>query len=91
MDQLLLELEREAATIYTTESDVMVTNARHYTALMRGLESLKAARTAITENLSADFVAQDVREALHHLATVTGAISTPDLLSTIFSRFCIGK
>ncbi len=41
--------------------------------------------------MSADFIAQDLREALHHLATLTGAITTDTLLHTIFSRFCIGK
>ncbi len=43
------------------------------------------------EQIPADLIAQDVREALHHLSLLTGTISTPDLLHTIFSRFCIGK
>ena len=42
-------------------------------------------------NLSGDLVAQDVRETLHHLSSITGVITTPDILTTIFSRFCIGK
>ena len=41
--------------------------------------------------LTADFISQDVRETLHHIGTITGSITTPDLLSTIFSRFCVGK
>ena len=41
--------------------------------------------------ISADFIAQDVREAIHHLSSITGSITTPDILSAIFSRFCIGK
>lgn len=41
--------------------------------------------------LTPDLLAQHLREALHHLGLLTGAITTPDLLSTIFSRFCIGK
>ena len=47
--------------------------------------------SAISFNLPLDLVAQDLREAIHHLSTITGSITTPDLLSTIFSRFCIGK
>lgn len=38
-----------------------------------------------------DLIAQDVRETIHHLSTITGTITTPDILTTIFSRFCIGK
>ena len=73
------------------ESDLIVTNARHYAALVRGAESLRRAREALETNLSADFIAQDIRESLHHLATLTGSITTPDLLASIFQRFCIGK
>lgn len=47
--------------------------------------------TGYGTQLSADLIAQDVREAIHHLGLVTGSITTPDLLSTIFSHFCIGK
>ena len=47
--------------------------------------------SAISFNLPLDLVAQDLREAIHHLSTITGSITTPDLLSTIFSRFCVGK
>ena len=73
------------------ESDMIVTNARHYAALVRGAESLRRAREALETNLSADFIAQDIRESLHHLATLTGSITTPDLLASIFQRFCVGK
>lgn len=73
------------------DSDMIVTNARHYAALVRGAESLRRAREALETNLSADFIAQDIRESLHHLATLTGSITTPDLLASIFQNFCIGK
>lgn len=43
------------------------------------------------ETISGDFLAQDLREAIHHLSTITGSITTSDLLTTIFSRFCVGK
>lgn len=76
---------------YNPDTDMILTNGRHYAALMRGMEALQRARTALETGLSADFIAQDVRESLHHLATLTGTISTPDLLASIFTRFCIGK
>ncbi len=74
-----------------TEADLTVTNARHYEALTRAAESLTRARDALATTLSADFIAQDIREAIHHLGSITGAITTADLLQTIFTRFCIGK
>lgn len=45
----------------------------------------------LNDGLSGDLIAQDIRETLHHLATITGRITTDDILSTIFTRFCIGK
>lgn len=72
-------------------NDIILSNARHYEAISRGLESMRRVRYGLDARLSADFIAQDVRETLHHLSYITGAITTPDLLSTIFSRFCIGK
>jgi tRNA modification GTPase len=41
--------------------------------------------------ITSDFIAMDIRRALHHLGEITGEISTDDLLGNIFSKFCIGK
>lgn len=76
---------------YDPGQELIVTNARHYEALTRGAESLRQAIAGIDSNLSADFIAQDVREALHYLGTITGSVTTPDLLTSIFTHFCIGK
>lgn len=76
---------------YDPGQELIVTNARHYEALTRGAESLRQAIAGIDSNLSADFIAQDVREALHFLGTITGSVTTPDLLTSIFTHFCIGK
>lgn len=73
------------------DAELIVTNARHYEALTRGADALTRAIEGIQAGLSADFIAQDVRETLHHLGTITGAVTTDDLLHSIFSRFCIGK
>lgn len=73
------------------QAELVITNARHQTALTTGAEALKRARVGIDAGLSADFIAQDIREALHHISQVTGQITTPDLLSSIFTSFCIGK
>lgn len=89
--ELKERLAAEANLMQVGSGDIMITNARHYEALLRGLEALERASALITTGQSADFIAQDVREALHHLGEITGAITTPTLLNSIFSRFCIGK
>lgn len=73
------------------DQTVIVTNARHYQALLAASASLQRVIGGLRANLSGDLVAQDVRETLHHLSSITGVITTPDILTTIFSRFCIGK
>ena len=91
LDELLNILSSDARSMQTSEGDIMVTNARHYESLIKGGAALRRARQLLSDNLSADFIAQDVREALHHLGEITGTITTSTLLHSIFSRFCIGK
>lgn len=71
--------------------DVIVTNARHYESLKNAGQSLLRVIDGLKANLSGDFVAQDLRETIHHLSSITGEITTPEVLKTIFSSFCIGK
>ena len=91
IDELKGIMTSLACKEYNPDTDIILTNGRHYAAILRGAEALSRARAALDTGLNADFIAQDVRETLHHLATLTGTISTPDLLASIFSRFCIGK
>lgn len=91
MGALTNELVKVATQGIDTENELIITNARHHAALTAAAESLERVREALDEGLSADLIAQEVREAIHHLGLVTGTITTPDLLATIFSRFCIGK
>ncbi len=72
-------------------NELLVTNTRHYEALTNALSALSRVRQGLADNLSGDFIAQDVRETIHHLGEITGAITTDHILSTIFSRFCVGK
>ncbi|MDE6272676.1 MAG: tRNA uridine-5-carboxymethylaminomethyl(34) synthesis GTPase MnmE [Muribaculaceae bacterium] len=74
-----------------TTSDLIVTNARHYESLTRAAEALDRVEQSLTSGLPADLTAQDLREAIHHLGAITGAITPADLLHSIFSHFCIGK
>jgi len=70
---------------------MVVNNMRHVQAFSQTAQALKAVQSGLTNHISGDFLAQDIREALHHLGSITGEISTDDLLGNIFSNFCIGK
>jgi tRNA modification GTPase len=76
-------------TVNLTET--IVTNARHVEALRHTNSALIKVMEGLNNNISGDFLALDIRQALHYLGTITGEISSDDLLGNIFSRFCIGK
>ncbi|MBX2903270.1 MAG: tRNA uridine-5-carboxymethylaminomethyl(34) synthesis GTPase MnmE [Chitinophagales bacterium] len=69
----------------------VVTNIRHYEALIKANRALQKAQDGLMNKLSGELVAFDLREALEHLGSITGEVSNEDVLSSIFSRFCIGK
>ena len=71
--------------------DTIVTNLRHYESLLKTRQALEDVLQGIGNRITNDFLALDIRGALHHLGEITGEISTDDLLANIFSRFCIGK
>jgi len=73
------------------EQSVIVTNARHYQALVRAQAAIDRAIVGLNNNLSGDLVSQDIRECLHWLAEITGEITTDDILGEIFAHFCVGK
>ena len=70
---------------------LMVTNFRHYEALIEARTALEATRSGLHNGIPGDLVASDVRQALHHLGSITGEIDPEDILDHIFSNFCIGK
>lgn len=72
-------------------NDVVVSNARHYEALAQASASIDRVIAGLTSDLAGVLIAEDLRQTLHHLGEITGQITTPEILSTIFSRFCIGK
>ena len=96
-DTSLSELETaiyDAANIPTlTDSDIIVTNARHYEALTRAHSHLYRVLDGLNNNLSGDLLAEDLRLVLSDLAEITGEglISSQEVLNTIFSQFCVGK
>ena len=74
-----------------SENDTVITNLRHYEALSAALQAIRRVRQALSDGLSGDLVAIDLHDVLAHLGSVTGAITSDEILGTIFSRFCIGK
>ena len=71
--------------------EVIISNIRHYDALNKALEDLHRVKDGLGTQIPGDLIAMDIRQAMHHVGTITGEISADDLLGNIFSRFCIGK
>lgn len=69
----------------------VVTNLRHFEALSLASASLVRLREGLSSHLSGEFLAQELRETLHHLGSITGQVANDEILEAIFSRFCIGK
>ena len=84
-------LVKAAAIPEISQQDVIVTNMRHYESLIKAQECIHRVRQGLTERISGDFLSQDIRQCIHHLSTITGDITTDDILGNIFRHFCIGK
>ncbi|MDG1147779.1 MAG: tRNA uridine-5-carboxymethylaminomethyl(34) synthesis GTPase MnmE [Crocinitomicaceae bacterium] len=91
IEQLKDRLVSEVQGDFNLGNETIVSNARHYEALVQTAESLQKAEEGLATEVTADFVAMDIRQAMFHLGSITGDISTDDLLGNIFSKFCIGK
>ena len=92
LEELEALLVEKAALPEISQNDVIVTNIRHYEALVRALESIHRVQDGLLMNLSGDFISQDLRECLSHLAEIVGgAFDVEDVLGNIFKNFCIGK
>ena len=74
-----------------SSQESLVTNLRHYEELRASCDALRRVRSALSAGTPGDLISQDLREALHHLGTITGQITTDEVLGNIFSNFCIGK
>jgi tRNA modification GTPase len=72
-------------------NQTIVTNTRHYDALLKALEEITRVQEGINAELSGDLMAIDIRQALYHFGEITGEITNDDLLGNIFANFCIGK
>ncbi len=73
------------------QGDVLVTNLRHYENLLQTHQALDRVLEGMSQHITGDFLAMDIRQSLHYLGLITGEVTTDDLLDNIFSKFCIGK
>ena len=93
-DRILL-LKQKLVELIDTEKlskqTTIITNLRHYEALTKANDDLKKVQEGLSTGVTGDFLAMDIRQAMHNLGTITGEVSTDDLLGNIFANFCIGK
>lgn len=84
----LLELINTGAL---RNNETIITNSRHYDALLKAFEEIQKVKHGLETGLSGDLLAIDIRQALYHFGEITGEITNEDLLGNIFANFCIGK
>ncbi len=91
IDKLKDLLSDKVKTLNTGNQQIIISGARHENALRKCSIALTNAQESLNNNISADFVSQDVREAVYYLGEITGEISNDEVLGAIFEKFCIGK
>ena len=91
IDNLKNMLGRMTGGDQLSTEDVIITNIRHYEALTQVSESLERVMQGLGDNIPADLIAIDIRQAIHFLGEITGEITTDEILGNIFKNFCIGK
>lgn len=92
-ENINLITERLLETVQVNEIDdkTIVYNLRHFEALEKAGKSIIAVTEGFINNVPSDLVAIDIKQALHHLGTITGEVTNEEILGNIFSKFCIGK
>ncbi|MBR5610360.1 MAG: tRNA uridine-5-carboxymethylaminomethyl(34) synthesis GTPase MnmE [Bacteroidales bacterium] len=91
VDEVVSYLALSRKTLKTDQNSTLVTNLRHLEALRSAREALARVWDGLSDSIPTDLVAQDIREAIYHIGTITGEVSTDEVLGVIFGRFCIGK
>ncbi|MEN8886553.1 MAG: tRNA uridine-5-carboxymethylaminomethyl(34) synthesis GTPase MnmE [Winogradskyella sp.] len=91
IEQLTTKLLDLINTGALRNNETIVTNSRHYDALLKAFEEVQKVHYGLETDLSGDLLAIDIRQALYHFGEITGEITNDDLLGNIFANFCIGK
>jgi tRNA modification GTPase len=89
-DQLKDKLYK-LATANLHPDNTVVTNTRHYEALLKASEALHEVTTGVNNRQTSELVALDIKRALEHLGEISGEVTNDEILGNIFSKFCIGK
>jgi tRNA modification GTPase len=88
---LLTDILVRTVKKFNITNDVIVSNSRHYQALVNANNAMRQVEEGFNNNVPTDLIAIDIRQALHELGTITGEITTDEVLGNIFGKFCIGK
>ena len=72
-------------------TNTIISNSRHYEALMKALKAIEEVNVGLKSDISGDLLSVDIRKSIEHLAEITGEITNDDVLGNIFANFCIGK
>ena len=95
LDVNMEDFKNEIYELFTNQNldyqGVIISNLRHYEALGNANKELVKVKTGLDNKTSGDFLAMDIRQALQHIGTITGEVSSDELLGNIFANFCIGK
>ena len=91
IDELKHKIYSAAVKHQLSGDETLVTNVRHLEALQKTESALISLLEGIDTQVTSDFLAMDIKQALHYLGEITGTVTTDDLLDNIFSKFCIGK
>ncbi len=90
-NQLIEELLKSVNYSSINKGDTIITNARHYEALQKAHISILRVIEGLENQISGDFLAQDIREIMQYLGEISGEITDNEVLGNIFEKFCIGK
>ena len=72
-------------------TDIVISNSRHYEALIKALRAIEEVNEGLVDNVSGDLLSVNIRRSIDHLSEITGEITNDDVLGNIFANFCIGK
>ena len=91
IDKLIEKIEQAVQLDKLSTNDVVVSNSRHWEALQEAHTHLVRVLEGLEQKISGEFISLDMRAALQALGRITGQVSNEDILSSVFTRFCIGK
>jgi len=91
LEELRVALAEDVIKEKLNTDDTIITNIRHYEALLHVSESLDRVLTGLDNKIPEDLIAIDIRQAIHYLGEITGQITSDEILGNIFKNFCIGK